>query len=92
MLCSFQGPPRILRLHGRGDVLLPGEPAYDELLAEADFEDASLPEARRAIVRVEITRIADACGYGVPPWPTRASASTRRCGRPRSCASAASPR
>jgi predicted pyridoxine 5'-phosphate oxidase superfamily flavin-nucleotide-binding protein len=66
MLCAFQGPPRILRLHGRGDVLLPGEPAYDELLERAAFEDAAVPESRRAIVRVEITRIADACGYGVP--------------------------
>ena len=66
MLCAFEGPPRILRLHGRGDVLLPGEPAYDALLAEAAFEDAAVPESRRAIVRVEISRIADACGYGVP--------------------------
>jgi predicted pyridoxine 5'-phosphate oxidase superfamily flavin-nucleotide-binding protein len=66
MLCSFQGPPRILRLHGRGDILLPGEPAYDELLARAGFEDAAVAQSRRAIVRVEINRIADACGYGVP--------------------------
>jgi Pyridoxamine 5'-phosphate oxidase len=66
MFCAFQGPPRILRLHGTGDVLLPGEPDYDELLDRAAFEDAAVPESRRAIVRVEIDRIADACGYGVP--------------------------
>src|ERR671926_859581 len=32
MLCAFSGPPRILRLHGRGRVQLPGEPGYAELL------------------------------------------------------------
>jgi hypothetical protein len=66
MLCAFDGPPRILRLHGRGEVLLPGDPTYAEVLEQADFEDPSIPEARRAIVRVDVTRIADSCGYGVP--------------------------
>jgi hypothetical protein len=66
MLCAFDGPPRILRLHGTGTVHLPGEPGYDELLAAAGFEDPSTPEARRSIVRVEVSRIADSCGYGVP--------------------------
>ncbi len=66
MLCAFAGPPRIVRLHGRGEILRPGDEAYDELLARADFEEPSIPQARRAIVRVEVTRIADSCGYGVP--------------------------
>jgi hypothetical protein len=66
MFCAFDGPPRIVRLHGRGDVLLTGDPGYDELLEQAAFEDASIPEGRRAIVRVQVTRIADSCGYGVP--------------------------
>src|SRR5215204_2839871 len=29
MLCSFEGPPRILRLHGRGEVVAAGEPRFD---------------------------------------------------------------
>ncbi|UTI65222.1 pyridoxamine 5'-phosphate oxidase family protein [Paraconexibacter antarcticus] len=66
MLCAFSGPPRILRLHGTGTVALPGEAAYDELLARGAFADPSRPEARRAIVHVAVQRIADACGYGVP--------------------------
>jgi hypothetical protein len=65
MLCAFQGPPRILRLHGEGEVLLPGEPDFDALLAEG-FAEPEAPEARRAIVRVNVTRVADSCGYGVP--------------------------
>jgi Pyridoxamine 5'-phosphate oxidase len=66
MFCAFQGPPRILRLHGRGTVVVRDEPGFEELLAEGGFEDASLPEARRAIVVVDVTRVSDSCGYTVP--------------------------
>jgi hypothetical protein len=66
MLCAFSGPPRILRLHGHGELLRPGDDGFEALLEQAAFEDPSIPEARRAIVRVEVSRIADSCGYGVP--------------------------
>lgn len=66
MLCAFDGPPRILRLHGTAEVLLAGEERFDRLLAKAAFDDLSLPEARRAIVDVDVERVADSCGYGVP--------------------------
>ncbi len=66
MLCAFDGPPRILRLHGRGEVVMNDDPRFAELLMSADFEDASLPEARRSIIRVDVERVADSCGYGVP--------------------------
>jgi hypothetical protein len=67
MLCAFSGPPRILRLHGRGSVAVAGDPEFDELLSGCGFEDVDgVPEARRSIVTVELERIADSCGYGVP--------------------------
>jgi hypothetical protein len=66
MLCAFEGPPRILRLHGRACVLQSGTPEYEELLARARFDDPSTPASRRAIVLVDVTRVADSCGYGVP--------------------------
>src|SRR5213596_1749781 len=66
MLCAFEGPPRIVRLHGRGEVVLPCDERFAPLLAEAGFEETTVPEARRAIVLVEVTRIASSCGYGVP--------------------------
>ena len=66
MLCAFEGPPRILRLHGRGRVLQAGTPEYEELLARVAFDDPSTPASRRAIVLVDVTRVADSCGYGVP--------------------------
>ena len=66
MLCAFSGPPRILRLHGTGTVHLPGTDGYERLLAACGFDDPSIPEGRRSIVRVDVTRVADSCGYGVP--------------------------
>jgi hypothetical protein len=66
MFCAFQGPPRIVRLHGTAEVVFPEDARYGELLAQAAFEDASIPEARRSIVVVDVTRVSDACGYGVP--------------------------
>jgi hypothetical protein len=66
MLCAFEGPPRILRLHGRGSVMVAADPGFDELFEQCGFEQPDVPEARRAIVLVEVERIADSCGYGVP--------------------------
>jgi hypothetical protein len=47
-------------------VLLPDHDDYADLIAAAEFEDPAVPEAWRSVVRVEVTRIADSCGYGVP--------------------------
>src|SRR5436190_21868763 len=38
MLCAFEGPPRILRLHGRGEVVAAGTSRFDALLGQAGFE------------------------------------------------------
>ena len=66
MLCAFDGPPRILRLHGRGEVVESDEPRFDALVAEAGFEQPANDETRRAVIVVSVERIADSCGYGVP--------------------------
>jgi hypothetical protein len=66
MLCAFQGPPRILRMHGRGEVVPASDERFEELLAQCQFAGPQAPEARRAIVVVSVERIADSCGYGVP--------------------------
>src|SRR5579862_8853714 len=50
MLCAFSGPPRILRLHGVGAVIPAEDPAR---------------EGVRAVIRVQVERISDSCGYGV---------------------------
>jgi Pyridoxamine 5'-phosphate oxidase len=61
MVCAFQGPPRIVRLHGYGDVTEPSDPEYGR--QRRVFAPAA---AGRAIIRVAIDRISDSCGYGVP--------------------------
>ena len=66
MFCAFEGPPRILRLHGRGEVVMPGDPRFADLLERCLFDEPDVEEARRAIVVVHVDRIADSCGYGVP--------------------------
>ena len=61
MFCAFQGPPKIIRLHGEAEVIEPGEAAWDEL-------NALFPEhrAKRSIIKANISRISDSCGFGVP--------------------------
>ncbi len=58
MLCAFEGGPRIVRLHGTGEVL-PGD--------AMEFPSATaLPVQHRSIIRVDVDRIAQSCGFGVP--------------------------
>jgi hypothetical protein len=54
MFCAFSGPPRILRLHGQGRVVLPGDDRWEELAAWFPARRGA-----RAVVVVEIRRIAD---------------------------------
>jgi hypothetical protein len=66
MLCAFQGPPRIVRLHGRGEVLSAEDDRFAGLLAEHEFFEPAVREARRSLVLVHLSRVSDSCGYGVP--------------------------
>jgi hypothetical protein len=67
MLCAFTGPPRIVRLHGRGRVVALGDPGFAELAAPFELEPGTLEEkVARSVVLVEVERISDSCGYGVP--------------------------
>jgi hypothetical protein len=63
MFCAFEGPPRILRLHGRGEVVEPGDAEWPELAGH--FPTCA---NARCIVRAHIHRVADSCGYGVPEY------------------------
>lgn len=61
MFCAFTGAPQIVRLHGRGEIVLPEAAEFGDLIARFP----AYPGAR-AIIRVHVTRIADSCGYAVP--------------------------
>jgi hypothetical protein len=66
MLCAFEGPPRIVRLHGRGEIVASEDSRFAQLLAEHAFFEPAVDAARRAIVLVHLSRVSDSCGYGVP--------------------------
>ncbi len=61
MLCAFEGRPRIVRLHGTGRAVLPGDPAFDALLPRFTEHPGV-----RSIIVVEVARVSDSCGYAVP--------------------------
>ncbi|MDP3714750.1 MAG: pyridoxamine 5'-phosphate oxidase family protein [Mycobacteriales bacterium] len=61
MWCAFSGPPKILRVHGRGRVCLPGTPEYAEVVARHPEHPST-----RAVVVVDVELVSDSCGYGVP--------------------------
>ena len=61
MFCSYDTRPRIVRLHGHGQVWLPGSPSYDEVVALHPTHPST-----RAVVTVDVDRVSDSCGYGVP--------------------------
>ena len=61
MFCAFQGPPDIFRLYGHGRVIEPDHPEFVDLAARFPAF-----ESLRSIILVEVTRVQDSCGYGVP--------------------------
>lgn len=61
MLCSFEGPARILRLFGTGVAHPVGSERFDEL--RGLFPD--LPGARSVMV-VDLERVQTSCGYSIP--------------------------
>ena len=63
MFCAFEGPPKIVRLHGRSEVLVPDSPEFQAVASH--FPEYLGP---RAIIRALLTRISDSCGYGVPRY------------------------
>jgi hypothetical protein len=62
MFCAFEGKPLILRLYGRGRAHLYAEPGFDALRDR--FEGIDSPV--RGIIEVELDRVQDSCGWGVP--------------------------
>lgn len=60
MFCAFEGRPKIVRLHGRGEVLVEGA-TFDSLSEQLPHFDGA-----RSVVRVDVERVSTSCGFGVP--------------------------
>lgn len=65
MWCAFEGPPKVLRVHGTGEAVFRDDPRWTRLLAHfgADFRSRT---DLRAVIVVTAGRVSDACGFAVP--------------------------
>jgi Pyridoxamine 5'-phosphate oxidase len=61
MFAAFDRRPRIVRLHGVGTVALPGDPAFGEVAHRHPVHPST-----RAVIVMDVERISESCGYGVP--------------------------
>ena len=63
MFCSYGDRPYIVRLHGKGEILENGDAGFDGLRQQ-------FPEYPyvRAIVKLNVERVSDSCGWGVPKY------------------------
>ncbi len=64
MMCAFDGPPKIFRFYGHGEIITPLDNAFAELAA--GFEVPGV--GTRAIIKIHVERIQDSCGYGIPNY------------------------
>jgi len=71
MFCAFAGPPRIVRLHGAGEVVTPDHRDWDALAPRFTANPGM-----RAVVRVKVARVSTSCGFGVPLMDHRADRDT----------------
>jgi hypothetical protein len=65
MWCAFQGPPNIVRIHGRGEPVFRDDPRWTRLTAHFPGIDAG-QHGLRAVIVVRAELIRDTCGFAVP--------------------------
>ena len=61
MFCSFGRTPNVVRLHGTGRVVSLDDAEYGEWAPR--FQER---RGARAVIVVDVARVSDSCGYGVP--------------------------
>ena len=71
MFCAFAGSPKVLRLHGHGNVLTRPHPRFSELVSLFPKHPGT-----RSIVHIQVTRVSTSCGYSVPFFDFRAPRPT----------------
>ncbi len=65
MWCAFQGPPNIVRVHGRGEPVFRDDPRWADLLTHFPDVDTRV-HGLRAVIVVHAELVRDTCGYAVP--------------------------
>jgi hypothetical protein len=61
MFCAFDGPPKILRLYGKGRTVLPGDAEWDEF-----SNHFTILPATRQIIIADLFKVKSSCGFGIP--------------------------
>jgi Pyridoxamine 5'-phosphate oxidase len=61
LFCAFDGPPKVVRLHGHGTVITPDHSRFAELGSLFPAHPGT-----RAFMHVSVTRVSSSCGYAVP--------------------------
>jgi hypothetical protein len=61
LFCAFAGAPQLVRLHGRGEAVLPDDPRFADLAARFPARPGV-----RSVIRVDVERVSDSCGWSVP--------------------------
>jgi hypothetical protein len=64
MFCALDGAPKIVRLHGAGRAIEPHDPEFAELRKRFAADAPSV----RSIICVDVARVSDSCGFGVPQY------------------------
>ena len=63
MWCAYEGPPRILRLYGEGEIALSGSDRWDELIGLFTM----IPGARQIVIN-HVSKVQTSCGFAVPHY------------------------
>jgi len=63
MLNAFEGPPKIVRLWGKGEVLEYGSPGFEAFVRERKVE---VQKGTRSVVLVRVEQVGSSCGFSVP--------------------------
>ena len=71
MFCAFQGPPKIVRIHGRASLITVEDPRYAEFL-----ELFPANPGTRVFVHIQVDRVSDSCGYSVPLYEFQSQRET----------------
>jgi hypothetical protein len=71
MFCAFDGPPKIVRLHGHGKVITPDMAKFAELAQHFPTNVGT-----RAFIHITVTRVSDSCGFSVPFYDYRSHRDT----------------
>jgi hypothetical protein len=63
MFCEMSGAAKIVRLHGKGRVILPESAEWSAYACRFEAHPGA-----RSIVLADIERVSDSCGFGVPKY------------------------